>query len=134
MERGRPERPVFRSLICLLIITTLFTVSRVVVIVLKALVFLAKKFYVYVRRESDLFDELYEDNKIPVWDEGVLFEAFIKGEDVHGHSEKKNKLRPLPEKKRKAVFEARVDTVIEMTSGEFRSLRPQVKPIRVELE
>ena len=103
MERGRPDRPVFRCLISLLIIATLFTVFRVVIIVLKALVFLAKKFCVYVPRESDLFNELYEDDKVLVWDEGVLFEAFIKGEDVYGHSINKNKLRPIPEKKIKKM-------------------------------
>lgn len=39
------------------------------------------------------FNEIYEKKKMPIWDKGGLFLAFIKGEDEHGRCEKKNNLK-----------------------------------------
>ena len=93
------ERPVFRSLISVIVITT-FSVPCVVIMTLKAVINVAKKISGYVEQEVDLFHEFYEDNKVPLWDEAGLFEGFIKGMDyeVCVQSKKKNNLSfwPLP--------------------------------------
>ena len=47
--------------------------------------------YAYIQRELDLFNKINEVNQAPVWDEGSLFVAFIRGEDVHGRLQNKKK-------------------------------------------
>ena len=87
------ERPVFRSLVSVIIIT-IFFVPCAVVIALKAVISATKKICGYVQHEVDLFHEFYEDDKMPLWDEAGFFEGFIKGEDyeVCFQSKKKNSL------------------------------------------
>ena len=93
------ERPVFRSLISVIVITT-FSVPCVVIMTLKAVINVAKKISGYVQQEVDLFHEFNEDDKVPLWDEAGLFEGFLKGMDyeVCVQSKKKNNLSvwPLP--------------------------------------
>ena len=116
MERERAilrnVRDILRSVI---IITALF-IPCIVILVVKALLCVVKKFYAYVQRELELFDELYGDNKVPLWDKEGLFKAFIKGEDIHSLRQMKNILRPIAEKKRRAAIYTRVNSGLAMTS------------------
>ena len=84
----------------------------IVILVVKAVLCVVKKFYAYVQRELELFDELYEDDNAPLWDEDGLFE----GEDVHSLRQTKNILRPKAEKTKRTAFNTRVNSEIAVTS------------------
>ena len=122
----REIRSVFASV---LIITTL-SIPVAAIIVVTALIYVFKiflasmdKFCAYFQHKLELFNELYEDNQEPAWDELGLFAAFIKGEDVLGCCQKKkNSLRPKAEKTNKATIIERYDREIAMTTGMKRPL------------
>ena len=99
----------------LIIITALF-IPCTVIFVVKALIWAVRKLCAYVQRELELYDELYGENKAPLWDKEGIFEAFIKGEDVRSLRQTKNILRPKPEKKRNAAFKTRVHNGIAKNS------------------
>jgi len=105
------ERSIIRNCV---IITALF-VPCVVIATVTALIYVVKvclrvvkKLCAYIQREMDLFNEIHEDNEEPVWDEGGLFVAFIKGEDVHGRLQKRNTLRPKAQIEKKATIRERI--------------------------
>ena len=68
--------------------------------VVKTLQSIAGKICVNVQQEVNVFREFREDRNSPVWDEGRLFESFIKGEDyiVCAQNKRKNSLFPPPVK------------------------------------
>ena len=108
MDRERAIlRNVRDNLRSLIIITALF-IPCTVIFVVRALIWAVRKLCAYVQRELELYDELYGENKAPLWDKEGLFEAFIKGEDVRSLRQTKDILRPKPEKKRNAAFKTRV--------------------------
>ena len=86
----------------LLIPCAVISVVTAVICVVITLLCVVKKLCTRVQRELDLFNEIYGENRRPVWDEGGLFAAFIKGEDVHDRRHETNNLRPKTENRKKA--------------------------------
>ena len=84
------------------------SVVTAVICVVITLLCVVKKLCARVQRELNLFNEIYEENKTPVWDEGGLFAAFIKGEDIHDRRQKTNNLRPKTENRKKAATSTRI--------------------------
>ena len=81
------------------VLSCLFQVTVIVMLfrcVVKALESMARK----IQQEFDVFCEYHTDKNSLVWDEGHLFEGFIKGKDyiVCVQSRKKNNHFPLPVK------------------------------------
>ena len=118
-----------RSIIlnCGIISTSVFpciaiSVAIAAICVVIALLRVVKKLCARVQRALDLFNEIYEENKTPVWDEGRLFVAFVKGEDVHDRRQKKNNLRPKTENRKKAASMIRICSEHGMTSTAKRPL------------
>ena len=68
----------------------MISVVIAVICVVTTLLCVVKKLCARVQRKLDLFNAIYEENKTPFWDEGGLFVAFFKGEDLHGRRQKKN--------------------------------------------
>ena len=106
MERERAIHRNVRNILCnvrdilrSVIIIMALIIPCIVILVVKALLWLVKKFYAYVQRELELFHELYEDSNAPVWDKEGLFEDFIKGEDVQSIRQTRNSLKPKAEKR-----------------------------------
>ena len=112
MERQRAILRNVRDILRSVIIITALVIPCIVILVVMAVLCVVKKFYAYVQRELELFDELYEDDKAPLWDRERLFEAFIKGEDVHSLRQTKNILRPKAGKTKRTAFKSE----IKMTS------------------
>ena len=83
------------------------SVVTAVICIVITLLCVVKKLCTRIQRELDLFNEIYEENRRPVWDEGGLFTAFIKGEDVHDRRQKTNNLRPKTENRKKATTTTR---------------------------
>ena len=82
---------------CLFQVTVIVMLFRCVALsVVKAVESMARK----IQQEFDVFREYHTDKNSPVWDEGRLFEGFIKGKDyiVCVQSRKKNNHFPLPVK------------------------------------
>ena len=82
---------------CLFQVTVIVMLFRCVVLsVVKAVESMATK----IQQEFDVFCEYHADKNSLVWDEGHLFEGFIKGKDyiVCVQSRKKNNHFPLPVK------------------------------------
>lgn len=82
---------------CLFQVTVITMLFRCVALsVVKAVESMARK----IQHEFDVFREYHADKNSPVWDEGRLFEGFIKGKDyiVCVQSRKKNNHFPLPVK------------------------------------
>ena len=82
---------------CLFQVTVIAMLFRCVALsVVKAVESMARK----IQQECDVFREYHADENSPVWDEGRLFEGFIKGKDyiVCVQSRKKNNHFPLPVK------------------------------------
>ena len=82
---------------CLFQVTVIVMLFRCVALsVVKAVESMARK----IQQEFDVFREYYADKNSPVWDEGRLFEGFMKGKDyiVCVQSRKKNNHFPLPVK------------------------------------
>lgn len=82
---------------CLFQVTVIAMLFRCVALsVVKAVKSMARK----IQQEFDVFREYHTDKNSPVWDEGRLFEGFIKGKDyiVCVQSRKKNNHFPLPVK------------------------------------
>ena len=82
---------------CLFQVTVIAMLFRCVALsVVKAVESMARK----IQQEYDVFREHHADKNSPVWDEGLLFEGFIKGKDyvVCVWSRKKNNHFPLPVK------------------------------------
>ena len=98
------------------------SVVTAVICVVITLLCVVKKLCDRVHSELDLFDEIYEENKRPVWDEGGLFAAFIKGEDVHDRRQKTKNLRPKTENGRKATTTTRICSENGTTSTAKRPL------------
>ena len=91
----------------LLIPCAVISVVTAVICVVITLLCVVKKLCARVQRELDLFNEIYGENRRPVWDEGGLFAAFIKGEDVHDRRQKTKNLRPKTENRKKATTTTR---------------------------
>ena len=82
---------------CLFQVTVIAMLFRCVALsVVKAVESIARK----IRQEFDVFREYHADKNSPVWDEGSLFEGFIKGKDyiVCVQSRNENNHFPLPVK------------------------------------
>ena len=82
---------------CFFQVTVIAMLFRCVALsVVKAVESMARK----IQQECDVFGEYHADKNSPVWDEGRLFEGFIKGKDyiVCVQSRKKNNHFPLPVK------------------------------------
>ena len=63
---------------CLFEVTVIAMLFRCVALsVVKAVESMARK----IQQEFDVFREYHADKNSPVWDEGHLFEGFIKGKD-----------------------------------------------------
>lgn len=73
---------------------------HVVLSVVKTLQSIARKICVSVQQELNVFREFREDRNSPLWDEGLMFESFMKGEDyiVCAQSKRKNSLFSPPVK------------------------------------
>ena len=84
------------------------SVVTAVICLVIALLCVVKKLCARVQRELDLFNEICEETKSPVWDEGGLFAAFIKGEDINDRRQKTNNLRPKTENRKKATTTTRI--------------------------
>ena len=106
----------------LVIPCALISVVTTVICVVITLLCVVKKLCARVHRELDLFNAIYEENKSPVWDEGGLFAAFIKGEDIKDRCQKTNNLRPKTEKRKKATTTTRTCSENGTTSTVKRSL------------
>ena len=87
-----------------------------VICVVTTLLCVVKKLCARVQRKLDLFNTIYEENKTPFWDEGGLFMAFFKGEDVHGRNKKKNNPRSKTENRKKTTTTTRICSENGMTS------------------
>ena len=98
------------------------SVVTAVICVVITLLCVVKKLCARVQLELDLFNAIYEENKTPVWDEGGLFAAFIKGEDVHDRRQKTNNLRPKTENRKKATTTTRICSDNGTTSTAKRPL------------
>ena len=109
------------TLNCVIITALVFpcaviSVVIAVICVVTTLLCVMKKLSARVQRKLDLFNAIYEENKTPFWDEGGLFVAFFKGEDVHGHRQKKNNPRSKTENRKKATTTTRICSENGMTS------------------
>ena len=98
------------------------SVVTAVICVVITLLCVVKKLCARVQRDLDLFNAIYEENKRPIWDEGGLFAAFIKGEDVHDRRQKANNLRPKTENGKKATTTTRICSENGTTSTAKRPL------------
>ena len=86
---------------CLFRVAVIVMLFRYVALsMVKTLQSIARKICVNVQQELNVFREFREDRNSPVWDEGRLFESFMKGEDyiVCAQSKRKNSLFPPPVK------------------------------------
>ena len=116
MERERANLRNVRDILRSVIIITVLVIPCIVTLVIKAVLCVVKKFYAYVQGELELFNEFCEGDKAPLWDKEGLFEAFIKGGDVHSLRQTKNILRPKAEKTKRTAINSRVNSEIAMTS------------------
>ena len=123
------ERSIIRNCV---IITTLFVpcvliaVFTALIYVVKAFVRVVDKFCSYIQHELDSFNEIHGVSQAPVGDEGGLFLAFTKGEDVHSCRHKKNNLRPKAEKEKKAIITERIYSGIAVASTVKRPINGDI--------
>ena len=113
------ERPI--TLNCVIITALVFpcaviSVVIAVICVVTTLLCVVEKLCARFQRKLDLFNAIYEENKTPFWDEGGLFMAFFKGEDVHGRNKKKNNPRSKTENRKKTTTTTRICSENGMTS------------------